>query len=1168
MSDVPKARQCTFPSCTNEAVDDRGEGGLCETHIPGKTDAHTPEEPETPDENPTLDTDKPGSADGYDPDAFTSPDERTWPTNWATEERWMCRIPEQKHSFAPWGDRNHPEGEEDKDARYKWGLKDNYADLETARKWNDKHPRTGGVAFHLVEKENDPWAFVDGDDVRCPETDEVHPAFIELLERLGVTYCDISTSGTGVHAAFAGDLPDGVKTAEWELDDEPWGENDDLPAVEIYDHKHVCIATGEHVPGTPTEAREWDDDALWELLEENDQLPRARPGDETHESFDLDDYEPTTTDSDEATDDIRDVLAALDRLDARAVAEDTIVQKWNDRASTSDGKRAFWPTWGSTNDNGTANVVDRRIWQDTGHRGGYGTPVVMALIDLGELSDRGVSPRDATGELWWKGVEHLRDLGYPIPEYESPDGGKEPVSALPVNRLQALNPEERQRAARKRGLEWPTTSEARTRLRDRIMTAMRHRENVVIDAPTALGKTHTVATEPWLNHLDVTDEQPVIHFSETREARDEAADKSRNASGVTAVLKGRKERCPVAAGDHDPADDGDEEPDVTVTMNGAPASSWLDEVCDVRGVPFSTAHAHLAEHNDQGHDDLPCCEDDAECPAKTQWNGVPRDEDGHATADVVHATHQFAYVPSLVSNTNIVFDERPDFTLDVTNDRVQRAVSAFLKAAGAPATTWEAFVQLAQHDAMRGDAADERDATEAKLDYDPGRDWYLTENNAHTYAPALAKAIWYALRQDSDVNGRRSATVPHEPPRLDGEANDSDGWNRQWVSVVLDDDNRVQTARASPDFSPARCVIGLDAHPAEPLWQRNVSPDITTDRVLEPDERRLWRRFERGLTVVQVGDATRPLSSGEYFDEDGTRALVEQLRENYGDEFNTAITAASVESRTKQILDDVGVNDPETMHYGEEKSRDDFGNEGVGFVNGCIDPGDDYVLNLLAEAGLDARPETTEGDDGEERRAHGRGFVGEDAETAAAILASVRENHTAQAAGRYARNADDPADTATVFVRTDALPAGYADLQVPGVEWVPSDLQREIIEELRDRDRATAREIQDAVGCSKEHVADTLNRLADADKVRVREGVGDYGADVYRDDDTGVNGVVSLDGVSITNTTVWGSYTWEFVIREEDAPDTDPASGFSRGSSSMDGTTDDGGGGLDEFNAD
>ena len=158
---------------------------------------------------------------------------------------------------------------------------------------------------------------------------------------------------------------------------------------------------------------------------------------------DLEDYEPTATTSDETTDDIRDIFAALERLDARRVAEDTIVHAWNPEATTSDGKRAFAPTWGP-NANGTANVVDEQIWQDTGG-GGYGGPVTMALIDAGELSPQTASPK-VSGELWWTGVEHLRDLGYDIPELEtSTSGGRWDVETCepPARDLQPFDQEQR-----------------------------------------------------------------------------------------------------------------------------------------------------------------------------------------------------------------------------------------------------------------------------------------------------------------------------------------------------------------------------------------------------------------------------------------------------------------------------------------------------------------------------------------------------------------------------------------------------------------------------------------------------------------------------------------------------------------------------------------------------
>lgn len=1192
MTDVPPARQCTLPSCEREAVEAKRSGKLCAHHreqlgeeddaecvrtSEGKGTEETHEK--LPDSNSQNSNTQDGSGSGgtssgsegvsnrdkvlnqrdchraagedIDRGGWNSlfpadPDRRTYPRPQYDLEYWMgAGGTGGKQPFAIWGDRDAPAecnkdghttaAECDCDARWKWGYRGHYrdgADAELAL----ADPEIETLTYILHDDE--PTMLVDGDKVVDPASGAVHPQYLELLARFGLTYADISLSETGTHAIYQGTLPEGVKQATWELGDEPWGANDEPPSIEIYDHGRVCVMTGKHVPGTPTGAREIDADALEAILDKHDQLPTATPTatptddmPTARETYDLEGYDPVATSASETTNDARDIFAALERLDGRDVAERTIVHAWNDDASTSDGKRAFVPTWGPSA-NGTANIVDDRIWQDTGG-GGYGGPVVMALIDEGEMSHRNASPRDATGELWWKGVEHLRELGYDIPEYESGEAEREPVSALPLGRLEALNPADARRYAKKRDIEWPTTAEARDRLRDRILEAIRHGEEVVVDAPTALGKSHTVATEPWLNHPDVTDEQPVIHFHETREARDQAAAASRRASSVIAdTLKGRIERCPVAAGAHDPADEDDEDaPDVVVTIQGMPASDWVDAVCDGRGVPFSVAHARLAEYHDQGHDHLPCCPEGTECPASTQWDEVPRDGGGLSTADVVHATHQFAHVPSLVRRANVVFDERPDFKIDMSTDRVQRAIAAYLKEIDAPVTTWEAFVQLALHDGEHGDTVAERDATADVIQRDPDREWYFKTADAHTLAPALARAVWYALSDEADANGRQSTTVMHEPPRLEAGARDEEGWNRAWVSVVLDEDNRIQHVRNAPDLSLARSVIGLDAHPTLPLWQRNTTPDMSRAEILAPQERRLWRRFERGLQVVQVGEATRPYASGEYFDEGGTRAVLEQLREHYGDDFQTAITASAVEGRTKRLMDDVGIDGTETMHYGEEKSRNDFGGERVGLVNGSIDPGDGYVVNLLAECGLDARPETTTTADGEQRRAHGREFIGPDADTAAALLESVRENHVAQAAGRYARDADAPDGQAVVFVRTDASPPGFVDLQAPGVEWLATDTQQEILKALRDREHATTAELADAVDVTKEHVRNTLRRLADAGRVKYRENAGKHGAHLYDllAGSADVSGVVRLDAET-TNDAVWGPNTWALAV--------------------------------------
>lgn len=710
------------------------------------------------------------------------------------------------------------------------------------------------------------------------------------------------------------------------------------------------------------------------------------------------------------------------------------------------------------------------------------------------------------------------------------DNGK-PIAAIPNSALDLLDEDERRRAARRRGFDVPSTDEARRRLEERVVEAVTQNEDVVLDAPTALGKSHTVATKPWRG----VDDQPVVHLHATRDARDEAVEASRDANVETKKLRGRREACPVARGDYDPRDEEvDYEP---ITVEGTPASEWFDAVCDGKGIPFSTAHKWLEDYLQEEGREMPCCADEGECPAVKQWEDVPRTEAGEPAYDVIHATHAMAHVPSLTLKTNVVFDEQPDFTVDLSQDRIRRAVTAYLKEVEAPIRSFEHLVRISR-EGFSGDEhaippkspSDQREEFIETLEEEPSRDWYIRNDDAHVLAPALAKAIYYAEERG---NGRRAATVSHEPPTLYAQARDEEDWNRQWLTVVLDEDNTVRSLRNTPSLGLAESVVGLDAHPSMPLWHR-VYPSFDHDEVLEPEERRLWRRYERGLQVVQVGDATRPLSGDkarDWFGEERVRALIEHLDDVHDGALRTGITSMAVEDLLHDVLDENVDDDVETMHYGEEKSRNDFADETVGFVNGCIDPGDGFVLDLLAELDLNAEPAVKETKGGEEYRAPGREFVGPDAETAQEILASVRENHVAQAAGRYARDPDSD-DGAVVYVRTDAMPPGFADEQVPGVAWAFGEKQAKIVEYLRDNPGSTAREIAEETGASKRHVQKTLKRLADENLVTVREAVAKHGASVFDECDVGTDGVVDISVEEITKSDIWSSCMWEFAVSE------------------------------------
>jgi putative DNA primase/helicase len=118
---------------------------------------------------------------------------------------------------------------------------------------------------------------------------------------------------------------------------------------------------------------------------------------------------------DDRTAPIEEVYAELDRLSARDVAEDTIVDTWNSSATSGKGD-GFTPTWASGSCGGTANYVNDQIWHDTGAdagRGHHGTVIELALIGSTDVSWRRGDIAD--GDDWVQGIRELRKLGYDIP---------------------------------------------------------------------------------------------------------------------------------------------------------------------------------------------------------------------------------------------------------------------------------------------------------------------------------------------------------------------------------------------------------------------------------------------------------------------------------------------------------------------------------------------------------------------------------------------------------------------------------------------------------------------------------------------------------------------------------------------------------------------------------
>lgn len=103
--------------------------------------------------------------------------------------------------------------------------------------WVQENPEYG-LGFALTDSA--PFVFVDIDDCRDANTEEIHPKARELINHSG-TWADVSVSGAGIHLLGRG---------EWE---QSWHKADigDGATVEIYDSGRFVAMSGRPLPDSP-----------------------------------------------------------------------------------------------------------------------------------------------------------------------------------------------------------------------------------------------------------------------------------------------------------------------------------------------------------------------------------------------------------------------------------------------------------------------------------------------------------------------------------------------------------------------------------------------------------------------------------------------------------------------------------------------------------------------------------------------------------------------------------------------------------------------------------------------------------------------------------------------------------------------------------------------------
>jgi hypothetical protein len=850
------------------------------------------------DSTPGVAAAKSGSSDGNPWIAadFANPESNVWPESWQARKFWMARI--GKRPFAPWSDSNHSSVADEKDARWSWSIAGNWAGKATVDEWVAKDPRLDGHVV-ILEKEADPYtddpdpfAFVDGDDVRCPETGDVHPGFVAIVERLGVTYADVSTSGTGVHAMYEGRLPDDVKQAVFELDTEPWGANDSPPAVEIYDGKRVCVATGAHVPGTPTDVRPWDGKALEAILDEHLSPADRRPASASHDT-DRErlpaNYEPKATDGDETASDLRDVLHAVDRLTAGDLPLRT-------RQVGTDG--TGWEMWDpstyrTSSGKDSLHTPDGRVFHDFKHGRSFGLLSLFA-------AEQGIIDcpwEQLAGADWWEAVERAREAGAPIPRF---DGGNdsEQVAVLPTGDSLTLPASgwDWRHAGRRINSEDPLIT-ARERTVEVLKSAMTRRDRVLVEALPTLGKSYGTIKAAAETGEPVTVLTTRGHKEQYAQIRDWCAE-----FGLTPyTLPSFTRDCETANGEH--------------------GEDWKQTVLDWYKRGATPKDIHMFAEYELGRP-LPC-QEHGHCPYVSKWDFDPND------FDVLIGHYAHAHKQKVTCGRTVVLDEFPEETYETClSHRLEGAVTSFLQSH--EELPFEDYTDLVEgrHDAdrrARGIAWFE--------DRDVERDGTLVfdDSAGHAAAPLAVLTILAGCNNNLGNGWERA--------RLDRGSGQIGLFDREQGRVYL---------LAPPPLQYTRAVLALDGTPTREMWELVLGGRLNHRQVLTDDERREYIRDGLNLNLIRTTKAVKPYNSSDHVKVEQDAALLEKVHDQHGQ------LPALISSRTAlKEYDRSGVLErvDGTAYYGNVLGSNAFKDKRLGVVVGSNHFGDGYIEKWAAYAG-------------------------------------------------------------------------------------------------------------------------------------------------------------------------------------------------------------------------
>jgi len=805
--------------------------------------------------------------------------------------------------------------------------------------------------------------------------------------------------------------------------------------------------------------------------------PTDKPAD-AFDDFDPDEYEPTATEADETTDDIRDIFTALDRLNAQRVADRTIVGEWLESSSATN--RTFAPTWAPSGYSGTAVYCDGDKFVDTGDRGGKGGPAAMAAIDAGLVRDT-QCPEAVSGKTWFDAVDHLRGLGFSIPKLDqsASDQDAEHTAVLP--------PAVRDLSTATSGWDWRHTAEqsdddlsvdaARERTTEAIGDAYGSGDRVLIEALPTMGKSYgaiAAAAETGEQVTVLTGRGRKEQYSQFKQWSDE--------HGLDYY------QLPSFAYDCE-------------TANGEFGAEWADTVMAWYRRGATPKQIHKAAESVLG-EALPCQQEDHGCTYTSKWDFDPDDYD----VLIGHYSHAYR-ADKVVNGRTVVVDEFPNAYETEIGPELQGAVSYWLSTTpGIPFDSWTGLIENRDDSDRRGEALAWFD--EVGVDADEGH--VFDDPKAHAAAPL---AVYTLLAGEGLENGFETADL--------GDAGiGAFDRGRGAVSVLR-----------PPELTYASAVVALDGTPTKRMWEMSLGERLNHRPVLQDDERTEYIQAALNLNLIRTTEYVKPYNSADHVNTDADAALLEAIGENH-DERPGVITTTTAESE----YDAAGVLDvvDETKHYGNVLGSNEFKAKRVGAVIGSNHYGDGYLKKWGAYAG-----ETVERND-EKGSGLSYGGFGDKVLTHMrehdTLQAAMRFGRDAGGAVVYVHTDTLPdwvpiADEGRVVSTwSDGMRAVVAALKDLGTATTAEIVKHEAVDLSRQQVFDHLETLRDRGVLDREQDPDDGRRL-----VWLDDGIHRLGE--HGDVDLGSVDFDDLDGDEVRQVARSSIYTWEFTNFSEKPPD-------------------------------